>query len=520
MPRERIRKLAKRLEVPTDDLLKVLEQLGHARYRHPSDMLPEAVVAEVQRAFRRSRPSAFRGAGKAGSDSFRSEEPARAERGLPELPEEFPGEPALSAALKEYLAANPLAQAKVNSTRTETPRDVKPSPATAAPQPGSTEARLRESLGAEIRQRRMLADTLEETRADLARLKASFEAREQALRDEIAAIHKKYEAQERLNLAEKARLEQELADLQESLGERVALLERELHDTAASEREYRAALEETRDSESRLQEDLASLRTRLAEEVVARQVAEGRVERLEQKLKEAHAREVVPRATPTPTPESPAPLTNAVPLDEVFERRGLRGPDEVRTALRVLLRDSFYHTTMELLATFSPAALERALERTIALVCENCDPPENHYPIRVEDEARCEVCHGTGLDDSVARFVTICRERGIHRINLVGGAPGARRRLAEALSSHLDIRLIDQPLTIPPDWLRDTAENVDLTILWGDSFLDHRVISQFSSLQNVHVIHVVHPGPGGMLNAATRAVADSRPVASLFDKES
>ena len=184
----------------------------------------------------------------------------------------------------------------------------------------------------------------------------------------------------------------------------------------------------------------------------------------------------------------------------------MRTPDEVRVVLGLLLRDRSYYDTMELLATFSPAAFQRTLERRLALVCENCNPPEGKYPIRVDDEAQCEVCHGRSLEQGAQAFVAACREAGVQRVNLVGGPPRGRRRVADLLARHLDLRLLDQPVTVPDDWLREAAEEADLTLLWGESFLDKRVVAQFKALDSSRVVHISHPGPGGMLAAAARAV--------------
>ncbi len=519
MPKERIRKLAKHLNLSAEDVIRALEALGYEKYRHPSDMLPEAVVAEVQAELKRRGPRQTVPATGSGRG-----EPAR--RVSFEIPRAFPDEPALTAALEEYLSANPLAGKRQRTGTIGKQKDERRDPpvsSVALDVPESTEALLRDSLGAEIRQRRQLSEALEQATAELVRSRTEAGRREAVLREQLRAVEGRLAEQEQVFLVERKRLERALSDLEASLGERVGLLERELRDTAASEREQREALETATRTEERLRHDLETLRVRLAEEVVARQVAQGRMERLERKLKEARARESARAPIPRPSPPQPsvpaAPERGAVPLDEVFEQRGLQGPHEVRTALGVLLRDGFYHDTMELLATFSPAALARALERRISLVCDNCDPPEERYPIRVEDDKRCEVCQGHGLADAASTFVEACRDRSIQRVNLVGGPPRARQRVVDLLANKVDIRLLEQPLTIPDDWLREMAERADLTILWGDTFLDHRVTSQFRRLEGVNVVHVAHHGAGGMLRAASRAIADLKPAASLFSRD-
>lgn len=163
MSKERIRKLAKRLERSPEEVFEALHRLGETRYKNPDDTLPDDVVSRVEKAIK-SMPRAQ----KPVKVTVQSERFVFDERTTPypKVPQEIPDDPTLNAALKDYLAAKPLEALKQNLKRKE---EAAPAPAKPILSPAAqTEAMLRDSLGAEIRRRREAQEGYERAMSELA----------------------------------------------------------------------------------------------------------------------------------------------------------------------------------------------------------------------------------------------------------------------------------------------------------------------------------------------------------------
>lgn len=167
MSKERIRKLAKRLERTPEEVFETLHRLGETRYKNPDDTLPDDVVSRVEKAIK-SLPRAQ----KPVKVTVQSERFVFDERTpvYPKVPHEIPDDPTLNAALKDYLAAKPLEALKQNLKRKE---EAAATPAKPVISPtAQTEAMLRDSLGAEIRRRREAQEAYERALSELTQLRS------------------------------------------------------------------------------------------------------------------------------------------------------------------------------------------------------------------------------------------------------------------------------------------------------------------------------------------------------------
>lgn len=473
MSKERIRKLAKRYQLSAEEVIRALGKLGYARYQVPGDMLPAGIVDEVEPILKRQKEC--RSGGSIPSHQSMEGLPPR----LTDLPSDFE-EPSLNAAFKDYLSARPLKQLK--NLKIQPPPAEQRKIASGSPPP---EATLRQSLGAEIRHRRLAKDAADDLRTRLRKTVMEAEQREAAL-------------QNALEVAEKRAIQAEVG-----LGDRVETLARELK-----------AREETSASAV---EKLKILTARLSEEVIARQVAEGRVEQVERRLREVEGIQRKRRLHPDLA--SPEAKPTPVSLLELFATRGIRGPRQQRLALEAMALPGVIDDTLHGLAAVDRTRFRGLLERRIALVCENCDVESGVVPIRLEEPERCELCQGTSLQRAADAFVAECDSRGIASVLLVGGSP----RTAEALIDLVKpVQLVGLDAALVPG-LEQATELVrthGVILLWEGGVLDHRTAVAFQRLSDERVLTLRHRAAGGMLREAVERLHETSPPhaagASLF----
>lgn len=249
---ERIRKLAKKYNRSVEDVVAALASFGETRYRQAEDLIPDALLGPLDKAIRKlpvakpviaAKPTRF--------------EPALDRGGRSEvLPQNIPDNPGLNAALQEYLAAAPLADLKKSLGE-----KTKAAPAQAT-QPPSTEAILRESLGAEIHRRRLAEDALAEMRQE--HLKAlSF--RQESLFGTQQALTQA--------LAERERLLKQLEDLDSRCVLAQKALELEQQRSAGLQQQ----LDATRSDVEQQQVKLDSLHAQLQAELATRLALEAKL---------------------------------------------------------------------------------------------------------------------------------------------------------------------------------------------------------------------------------------------------
>jgi hypothetical protein len=180
-------------------------------------------------------------------------------------------------------------------------------------------------------------------------------------------------------------------------------------------------------------------------------------------------------------------------LRDVFERRGLRGDDEIALALRALVDARRTAELLDAVYLSDPRALEEVLWSRILLVADGEEVPAGLVPVRVPSE-RSEAPESSPNRAALSRFSTACLVHGARKIVIVGGSPAYHRVLREGVDRRIDLRLVDGTRrgSIPQ------AQAPDFVFVWAPTLLDHRVSEQFPG-----AIHLPVRGLSRMLAEAT-----------------
>lgn len=483
--KERVRKLATRLDRAPEAILAKLAHLGYGRYRSPDDMLPPDVVEQVCAALRAdgggraARPVPGTAAAAGPAHRGRGSHPPGTAEGLaPEFqvrPEQWSSrfsDAPFAKVLEGYLAARPT---QAGAPAAAPPPAPGGPPTPSVPPPQATEAALRDSLGAALVARRRAEEALEAVEADLARHRSALAE----ARGRVGALE--------VGLAE--RVQVAVADARG----RAETLERERDD-------LRARLESVQEGRERE----AQVRTRAEEQL---KDAEARFYEAEARAAAARAREKAALARVEggagAEARGPARLRG---LAEVLGERGLRDHDEVRAAMEAMLIDARIETTMDALTVTDPQGFARALRQKTALTCGVCPAPSGRTAIEVSDPSRCEICGGSATRKAAKEFVDACRRGRLQRLLVVGGSPSYFAELQQVIGGQLDARFVDGTVRTDRQRAKQQVEGSDLTLVWGATLLDHAVSTLYSSLGDPRVVLVAHRGIGGMLRRATRAV--------------
>jgi hypothetical protein len=182
-----------------------------------------------------------------------------------------------------------------------------------------------------------------------------------------------------------------------------------------------------------------------------------------------------------------------------FERRGLRGEDEISGAIRALV-DAHRVGELIRLELADPGGAEDMLWERLLLLGEDEPAPPGVVAVRVPAD-RSEGQYASVNRAAMSRFSTACLVHNRKRIVIVGGSPAYHRILREGLDPRLDVRLI-------PGNRRGRLPEIptaDLVILWASTILDHSVSAQFAE-----GVVIPHRGIARMLTAATEWIEGRR----------
>lgn len=443
MSKERIRKLAARLDRSVEEVVSVLAKLGENRYQRPDDQLPDAVAQRVERTLKTMpKRSTVKVTVQSERFSFHSAYDEVTHRPAV-VPESIPEDASLNAALQDYLAAKPLQELKQKlKARDEKAKDDKAREGrggSAGAAPGGkgaagaaantsspVEDMLRDSLGAEIHKRRLLSEALDEARAELTQLKLALATRDTALEEANAARQ-----------AEQLTLVRQLASrLTEAETERDTLKAQLEQET----RRLRQALSQAEQTLEDTRQTLAVLQAQLSTSQLALKRTEEQKLLLEQRLN--------------------AVSEGETPARDVERAGGGEGGREA--------------------APLSPRSLFSAPQE------EESTPGQR--------------------DDSVKEFLKTCQEYQIHRINIVGGSPRYQLELKNLFEPQLEVRAVDGTAALDTRRARQHVDGADLTLVWAGSILLHRVGNRYTDLKDPRVLLVSHRGIEGMLRQAIEGI--------------
>jgi len=137
--------------------------------------------------------------------------------------------------------------------------------------------------------------------------------------------------------------------------------------------------------------------------------------------------------------------------------------------------------------------------------CADAASRSGRSPVRTADRARCSSCGGSDNRRAEESLVAACQRAGIRRLVIVGGSPSVREELRDALSTRLELRLVDGTERRTLAQARLDLEWAELVLLWGGSELDHRVSSLYTGAPpplRRKLVHTSRRGITALLEAA------------------
>jgi hypothetical protein len=126
-------------------------------------------------------------------------------------------------------------------------------------------------------------------------------------------------------------------------------------------------------------------------------------------------------------------------------------------------------------------------------------------PVLTAHRTACASCGGSDNRRAEEALVSACQQAGIRRVAIVGGSPSVREELRDALSSRLELRLVDGTERRTLAQARLDLEWADLVLLWGGSELDHRVSTLYTGAPpplRRKLVHTSKRGIAALLGAA------------------
>lgn len=158
----------------------------------------------------------------------------------------------------------------------------------------------------------------------------------------------------------------------------------------------------------------------------------------------------------------------------------------------------------------SEEKLPRAAQMLASRFCLHCESPacaehalaSRREPLRCEPRSTCERCGGSSNRRAETEFLEACAAAHVRHLVVVGGSPAVREELAAALSSKLELRMVDGTERRTADRAKSDLDWADLVLVWGASELHHDVsikYTQVSPQLRKKVVHVVRRGVAALL---------------------
>jgi hypothetical protein len=178
-------------------------------------------------------------------------------------------------------------------------------------------------------------------------------------------------------------------------------------------------------------------------------------------------------------------------------------------ALEVLYAAGLTNPRKTAIAEEKRTRVREALSEALVLQCARCRetaPADGRLPVPAADVADCESCGGSVNRSAVHRAAKACRERGIRRVVVVGGAPGVHRALESLWPTDLALRIIPGTNRTTR---REASANLawaDVVLVWGSTELDHRVSELYTRPGERKVVLVPRRGVAALAETLARHV--------------
>lgn len=197
---------------------------------------------------------------------------------------------------------------------------------------------------------------------------------------------------------------------------------------------------------------------------------------------------------------SPRKSGSTQTLASLFAKRGARDSRERTVLVQGLIEGRRLERLLELATVTDAPALAAVLDAAVSFVClsPTCRAIANPHTIPV-DPPRCEVCGGSDLRAAASALFSACRDKGLNRVRIVGGAPSYHSRLKELASgTEIELRCIPGDVRRTKKQAREDQKHSHLVILWGGTILDHATSNLYDKSESA-VVTVANRGLAGML---------------------
>lgn len=201
-----------------------------------------------------------------------------------------------------------------------------------------------------------------------------------------------------------------------------------------------------------------------------------------------------------------APLDRAKLLKEL----GFGHPEAAEAALSVLIAAGLTNARKKAVAASKRSRVEEALEAVLIRRCARCadlPPADGFVAVPVEDPSFCDFCGGSSNRAALRRAADACREAGIARVLVVGGAPGVHAALRALWPPDLELRIVGGT---DRHTLSEAGANLGwahAVLIWAPTVLAHRVSELYTKPRRDHVIMVHRRGVEALADALARFAA-------------
>jgi hypothetical protein len=150
------------------------------------------------------------------------------------------------------------------------------------------------------------------------------------------------------------------------------------------------------------------------------------------------------------------------------------------------------------------AAVERLLKKRLVLQCPQCPNDGHRESVPADAPGDCETCGGSVNRGAMNRVWAALRRRGIQRLIVVGGGPGAHAELREHQPEDIELRIIPGDGNENEKSARTNIQWADLVVIWGGTILSHRVSRVYSDVRGAEREKIVSLQRRGVAALAQR----------------
>ena len=148
---------------------------------------------------------------------------------------------------------------------------------------------------------------------------------------------------------------------------------------------------------------------------------------------------------------------------------------------------------------------EQLFKHCVTPACVAAAARSGRVPVRTAHRTACVSCGGSDNRRAEEALLAACERASVRRLTIVGGSPSVRKELRDALSDHLELRLVDGTERRTLTQARLDLEWADLVLVWGGSELDHRVSTLYTGAAPAlrrKLVHTSKRGIAALLEAA------------------